>query len=225
MKFYTALFVGLTAVLSIANADVSHLSKTQQAGHSTYVANDGRVVKQSFNSAFSATNHNGNSQNPTNKYWWTNSQDTQYTPQKVQYSSNGCSRCAASSNTVHLKRQNTQQHFSQNNNINGHYITRSPYTQQQHHQQPKAHQIQNTYKSAHISGSPRDVNNYFTQQQSSRLTQQSTPCTDSNSACVAPKFCFNGVIDQLVENKASRSTVSGCIPYFLACTFLFIFYY
>lgn len=120
MKFFTALFVGLT-VLTISNADVSHLSRTQQAGHNTYVANDGRVVKQSFNSnggaSFSATSH----------------------------------------------------------------------------------------------GSP---NSYFGQQQA-----RTTQCTDANSACVAPKFCFNGVIDQLVENKASRSTSGRCNAPDVCCRF------
>ncbi|KAL7026801.1 hypothetical protein ACKWTF_005172 [Chironomus riparius] len=128
MKFYTALLVGLATVLGIANADVSHLSRNQQAGHNTYVANDGRVVKQSFNA-------NGNAA------------------------------------------------FSAQN------------------------------------GSPRDVNNYFAQQQSSRFSQQSAPCTDSNSACVAPQFCFNGVIDQLVENKASRSTNGRCNTQDVCCKF------
>lgn len=210
MKFYTTLLVGLTTILGVANADVSHLSRSQQAGHNTYVANDGRIVKQSFNSngnaAFSATN--GNARNSNKQYYLVNSGDTQYTSQRQQHNSNGCSRCAASSNTVHLKRHNTQQQsYNNNNNINGHYITRRPLHTQQLQQQ-ESRQIQNTHKSAHITGSPRDVNNYFAQQQSSRLAQQSTPCTDSNSACVAPQFCFNGVIDQLVENKASRSTVS-----------------
>lgn len=205
MKFYTALLVGLT-VFSLSNGDVSHLSRSQQAGHNTFIANDGRFVKQSFNSngnaAFSASTHGNNDNSANKKYWWINTDDTQNTPQKVQYSSTGCSRCSASSNTVHFKRHDTQQsqqqyHSHTSNNLNGHYITRRPQLKSQ-----------NTYKSAHVTGSPRDVNNYFGQ--SARLAQ-SEVCTDANSACVAPKFCYNGVIDQLVENKASRSTVRRLI--------------
>lgn len=197
MKFFVTLLVGLT--LSLASADVSHLSKHQQ---NTYVANDGRIVKQSFNAnggaSFSASSqaYNGNKPNSNKRYWWMNTDESlqphnhHHTPQRAVA---GCNRCAAASSTLHLKRHNTQsqsQHTS--NNINGHFITRRP-------QNTQNNQIHNTHKPAPIAGF-----------QSQRLTQQpqSTPCTDSNSACVAPKFCYNGVIDQLVESKASRTTVS-----------------
>lgn len=217
MKFFcTAFMLGLTA-LGLANADVSHLTRHQQAGHNSFVANDGRVVKQSFNSnggaSFSASSQsfNGNNHN-SKRYWWMNS-DAETLPSQHNtrtlhnnHAASGCNKCAAASSTLHLKRHNTpilqqqQQNFPNiKNHINGKYITRRP--------------INNPNQ---IAGSPREVNSYFApplQQnlnpfQSSRIT---SPCTDSNSACVAPKFCFNGIIDQSVESKASRSTVSDIL--------------
>ncbi|KAG5685071.1 hypothetical protein PVAND_014272 [Polypedilum vanderplanki] len=204
MKFFVTLLVGL--LLNLVEADVSHLAKHQQ---NTYVANDGRLVKQSFNAnggaSFSASSqaYNGNKQNSNKHHWWMNTDESlqphnHHTSQQVVA---GCNRCAASSSTLNLKRQNTQ---SQHNNINGHYITRRPQNTLQ------INQIHNSHKTAPITGF-----------QSQKLTQQSQsmPCTDSNSACVAPKFCYNGVIDQLVESKASRSTTGRCNAPEICCRF------
>jgi hypothetical protein len=128
----------------------------------------------------------------------------------IASSSIECKRCASSS--VQLKRHNTQQQqhnsdpYSHNPFMKGRYITRQP-----------SHNSIHTH-SAPIAGSPSEVNNYFggasKNFQSSRLQQQqqqqpSTSCTDSNSACVAPRFCFNGIIDQSYENQVPRNAVSS----------------
>lgn len=210
MKFSVAIILGLTTVIGIANADVSHLARNQQAGHNAY---NGRVVKQSFNSnggtAFSASNqaYTGNNQN-SKRYWWMNTDETQ--PQHTKRShensaaataSNGCNRCAAASNTLHLNRHNTQSQQQYQQPIIGKYITRRP-------NNINNNQIQYTQqKPAPIAGSPRDVNNYFAPQNSFQRLTQPAACTDSSSACVAPKFCLNGIIDQSAVSKA-RSSVS-----------------
>lgn len=41
-----------------------------------------------------------------------------------------------------------------------------------------------------------------------RHYDQPTPCSEPNSACVSPKHCFNGYIDQSAEEKAIQSPVS-----------------
>jgi hypothetical protein len=199
----TAFILGLAA-FGLVNADVSHLTKHQQTGHNTYVANDGRVVKQSFNSnggaAFSNQAFTGNNQN-SNRYWWMNTENLPFTKthqqshqnhhqhqqqqqQQQQHIASGCNRCATS--TLHLKNHNTHNNdYNQNSYTKGRYITRQPNIQ-----------------IAPIAGSHFSAQNY----------QSSTPCTDSNSACIEAQYCSNGVIEQYAVTKASRSTVSQHHP-------------
>lgn len=195
---FTAFILGLTA-FGLVSADVSHLLKNQQAGHHQNSFGQQQVTKQAFT---------GNTQN-NNRYWWMNTETLPFNQNSKIFTNNNlalasssieCKRC--SSKTVQLKRHNTPQNqnpYSHNPFMKGRYITRQPVSQQNHfHTQ-----------SARISGSPSDVNNYFGANnfQSSRIRQQQS-CTD-NSACVAPRFCLNGIIDQSYESQVPRSSVSS----------------
>lgn len=194
---FTAFILGLTA-FGLASADVSHLLKNQQAGHHQNSFGQQQVVKQAFT---------GNTQN-SKRYWWMNTntlpfnQNSNPTNDNLALASSSieCKRCSSSS--VQLKRHNTPQNsnpYSHNPFMKGRYITRQPASQQNHIQT----------HSARISGSPSDVNNYFGANnfQSSRIRQQQS-CGD-NSACVAPRFCLNGIIDQSYESQVPRSSVSS----------------
>lgn len=213
MKF-TAFILGLTA-FGLVSADVSHLAKNQQSGHHHNSFNNGGqqiVMKQAFmNNAFT-----GNTQNtPQKRYWWMNTETLPFTsnnqPQNsrnhvdnlaIASSSIECKRCASSS--VQLKRSHNTHNsdpYSHNPFMKGRYITR----------QPTNNQNSIHTHSAQIAGSPSEVNNYFGAAknfQSSRLQQQQQSC-DANSACVAPRFCFNGIIDQSYENQVPRNAVSS----------------
>lgn len=216
MKF-TAFILGLTAY-GLVSADVSHLAKNQQASHHHNSFNGGQqiVMKQAYNNNNNA--FTGNFQNsPQKRYWWMNTETLPFNHNNnhqnsrnqvdnlaIASSSIECKRCASSS--VQLKRHNTQHNsdpYSHNPFMKGRYITRQP-----------SHNSIHT-NSAPIAGSPSEVNNYFggasKNFQSSRLQQQpssSASCTDSSSACVAPRFCFNGIIDQSYENQVPRNAVS-----------------
>jgi hypothetical protein len=193
--------------LGLVEADVSHLRQNQQQsrGHATYVANNGQFVKQSFNpngdASFSSQSYNnaaGNEPNSKSRYWWMNTDSpftkTHNTQQNNYISAAGCNGCA--SRTLNIKHNTQQQHFTQQNSA----YSQNPFTN------VKSNGIYR--QSASVSGSP----NFFAQQSSSSFDsgriQQSSACADSNSACVAPKFCFNGFIDQSATQKATRSAVS-----------------
>lgn len=191
---FTAFILGLTA-FGLAHADVSHL---KQAGHHQNSFGTQQVVKQAFT---------GNTQQNSKRYWWMNTDTKPFNQNSNQLNDNlalasstiECKRCSSSS--VQLKRHNTPQNsnpYSHNPFMKGRYITRQPSSQQNHIQT----------QSARISGSPSDVNNYFGANnfQSSRVRQQQS-CTE-NSACVASRFCLNGIIDQSYESQVSRSAVS-----------------
>lgn len=195
-----AFALGLIS-LGLVAADVSHLRQNQQAP--TFVANNGQFVKQSFNNngdaTYSSQSYNaGNEPNSKSRYWWMNTETlpftkTQNTAQNY-FSAAGCNGCASRSlnikhNTQHATQQND---YSQNPFINV-KSNASPFNSIQK-------------QTASVSGSP----NFFAQQSAfdSGRIQQTSSCADSNSACVAPKFCFNGYIDQSAAQKATRSSVS-----------------
>ena len=198
--------------IGLVKADVSHLRNNQHqqqpiAGH--YIAHNGQLVKQSFNQHGDATfssrtyNNAGNNQysNNPNPYWWMNTETMPFT--RVQnrqnyFSAAGCNGCA--SRTLNVK-HNTQHDIPQT------AFNQNQFTNVKHYS--SSFSSPNALQSASVSGSPQEVNNFFSQQafDSGRI-QQSTSCSDSNFACVAPKFCQNGFIDQSVEQKAARSSVS-----------------
>lgn len=192
-----AFFLGVLA-LGIVNADVSHLRQNPPPhipGH--FVANNGQLVRQSFNSngdaSFSSQTYSaGNDPNPKTRYWWMNTENMPHAQQhnnieQNYFSAAGCNGCASRTlnikhNTQHDKHQNaySQNSFQNVNRGQSRYIT-----------QPTS-----------VSG-PQEVNNFF-----GGRNQQSSQCADSNSACVAARSCYNGFIDQSAENKAVRSSVS-----------------
>lgn len=205
-----AFALGLIS-LGLVDADVSHLRPNQyqhqQHAGSTFVANNGQFVKQSFNTNGDATyssrsyNNAGNDANSKSRYWWMNTETLPFTKSNSHHSNtqnyftNGCNGCA--SRALNIKHNTQQDAYSQN-----------PFMNVKHNPSLPSPSY-NRFQSAPVSGSPQEVNNFFQQQMfdSSRI-QQSTPCVDSNSACVASKFCYNGFVDQSAEHKAQRSSVS-----------------
>lgn len=196
-----AFALGLIS-LGLVNADVSHLRGNQRA--STFVANNGQFVKQSFNNngdaTYSSQSYNAAGNNPKSPYWWMNTETLPFTKthntEQNYFSAAGCNGCASRAlNIKHNTQYATQQNaYSQNPFINV-KSNASPFNSI-HHQ------------TASVSGSP----NFFAQQSAfdSGRIQQTSSCADSNSACVAPKFCLNGFIDQSAAQKAVRSAVSLC---------------
>lgn len=167
--------------LGLIQADVSHLQRDHQRRAGTFVANNGQLVRQSFNSNGDATyssrtyNGAGNDINPV-----------QHLRQNY-FSAAGCNGCMSRALDIkHNSQHNTQQTAHASNPFTN--VRRNPSSF-------------NHFSPATVSGSAREVNDFFEQQQSSS-------CTEINSACVAPKFCFNGFIDQLNAHKAVRSSVS-----------------
>lgn len=170
--------------LGVIQADVSHLQRDHRrsgSGH-TFVANNGQLVRQSFNAngdaSYSSRTYNGagNDINPV-----------QHLRQNYFSSSaSGCNGCMTRALNI---KQNTQHNTQQN------AYASNPFT--------RTSSSFNRISPATVSGSssPREVNDFFQQQQSSS-------CSEPNTACVAPKFCFNGIIDQLDAHKAIRSSVS-----------------
>jgi hypothetical protein len=201
-----AFALGLV-VFGLVKADVSHL-KTQQH---TFVANNGQYVKQSFNNNGDATFNSqpfsaGNNPNSNSRYWWMNTQKETLPFTKTQnyFSAAGCNGCASRTLNIRHNTQHATQHHSQNHFTNV-KSNASPFNGIQR-------------QTASVSGSP---NGFYVQPSSSfdsGRIQQSSSCSDSNSACVAPKFCFNGFIDQSAAQKATRSAVS------LSCCFYFSFF-
>lgn len=203
------LVLGLVS-LGLVKTDVSHLRQSpyqqqQATSGSTYIANNGQLVKQSFNSNGDASFHSsrtynaGNDPNYKSRYWWMNTEKLPFTKshhnEQNYFSAAGCNGCA--SRTLNIKHDTQQNAYSQNSFTNA---KPTPYPSE-----ALFHRIQTTSVSA---GSPRRVNDFFSQQKfDSGLIQQSSSCADSNSACVAPKFCLNGFIDQSATYKA-RSSVS-----------------
>lgn len=229
MTALVAFIWGLIALGGLTNADVSHLQlpKSQYSSSGqTFVANNGQFVRQSFNSngnpSFSSRTYNsaasGNTNNENaksnNRYWWlrntdNNQQSTENQNQNTQQHSSasnymsaaGCTGCA--SPKLRLNRQNTNTQHQQPHNTAS-YIRQNSFTnvkQQQPNSLPTFNS-HNQHKTASVSGT-----NNFQNFDSGRFQQQST-CTDSNSACVAQKFCNSGFIDSSFEAKAVRSAVS-----------------
>lgn len=197
-----AFALGLAA-LGLVKADVSHLKNSGQ----TFVANNGRFVKQSYNNnggaSYSSQPFNaGNDPNSKSPYWWMNTETLPFTKTQNYFSAAGCNGCASRTlnirhNTQHATQQHSQNHFT---NVKS---NASPFN--------SIHR-----QTASVSGSP---NAFFAQQSStfdSGRIQQSSSCADSSSACVAPKYCLNGFIDQSAAQKAARSAVSR----FSVCGFL-----
>lgn len=204
-----AFALGLIS-LGLVKADVSHLRPNQFQRNSMFVANNGQVVKQSFNSngdatysSRSYTNNAGNDANSKSRYWWMDTESLPFTKQnninKENYFSAGCDGCA--SRTLNIK-HNTQQHATQQD-----AYSQNPFMNVKHNPSVP---LFNRIRSAPVSGSPQEVNNFFQPQQTfeSGRVQQSSSCADSSSACVAPKFCFNGFVDQSAAHKAQISAVS-----------------
>lgn len=208
--------------LGLVRADVSHLRHNQQqhqhqsAPEHKFVANNGQVVRQSFNSNGDATyssrvyNMAGNDPNhKSQQYWWMET-DTPFSKTQQHHQHNnimqnylsaaGCNGCA--SRTLNIK-HNTQQHSTVQHPIQSR--RQNAFINVKHN--PSFNRLQ----TAPVSGSPHEINSFFAPQSfdSRRVQQTSSPCSDSNSACVAPKFCFNGFVDQSVEHKAVRSSVSS----------------
>lgn len=195
-----AFVVGLIS-LGLVAADVSHLR--HQQGQHTFHANNGQAVQQSFNSrgqaTYSSSSYNAGNGN-SNRYWWMNTETQPFTQQhqprqqhntqQNYFSAAGCNGCASRTLSLKHNTQPTDKHqnfaYSQNSFASPRHVP-----------------IYNRPRTS-VSGSPREVNNFFGQQQQ----QQSSSCADSNSACVAQKSCNNGFIDQSAENKAVRSPVS-----------------
>jgi hypothetical protein len=141
------------------------------------------VQRSSFSQA-------GNDPNSKSRYWWMNTETLPFTKTQNYFSAAGCNGCASRTLNIRHNTQHATQH-SQNHFTNV-KSNASPFNSI-HHQ------------TASVSGSP---NAFFAPQSfDSGRIQQSTPCTDSNSACVAPKSCLNGFIDQSAAQKA-RSAVS-----------------
>lgn len=201
-----AFLIGFVTI-GLVKADVSHLRnnpRQQQPISGHYIAHNGQVVKQSFNqngdAQYSSRTYNnaGNNHNSNAPYWWMNTETMPFTREHTRqnyFSAAGCNGCA--SRTLNLK-HNTQYATPQ--------TSQNQFTNAKHFS--SSYSSPNSIHSASVSGSPQEVNNFFSQQSfDSGRIQQSTSCADSNFACVAPKFCFNGFIDQSVEHKA-RSSVS-----------------
>lgn len=187
---YVLTFVLGLISLGLVRSDVSHLRQNQHyRGQQRFVPNNGEVVRQSFNQNGAATY--------SNRAYEGAGKDARFKPiytrptahNRVQRgcASNGCA--SRSQNTRQITQQNT---YNQNPFLNA-----------------KTHPSFNSFQSPIVTGSPSEVNNFLHQMiESGRQQQQSSSCADSTSACVAPKFCFNGYIDQSVEHKAVRSSVS-----------------
>ena len=187
-----AFALGLAA-LGLVKADVSHL---KNSGH-TFVANNGQFVKQSFNrngdASYSSQAYSaGNEPNSNSRYWWMNTETQPFTKTQNYFSAAGCNGCASRTLNIRHNTQHATQH-SQNQFTNV-KSNASPFN--------SIHR-----QMASVSGSP---NAFFAQQSSfdSSRIQQSSSCADSSSACVAPKYCLNGFIDQSAAQKAARSAVS-----------------
>lgn len=197
-----AFALGLIS-LGLVNADVSHLRQNQ---HQRFVANNGQFVKQSFNdngdATYSSQSYNaaGNDPHSKSRYWWMNTETQPFTKthntEQNYFSATGCNGCASRAlNIKHNTQYDTQQNaYSQNPfiNVKSNALPFNSFQRQ----------------SASVSGSP----NFFAQQSTfdSGRIQQTSSCADSNSACVAPKLCLNGFIDQSAAQKAARSAVSLC---------------
>lgn len=175
--------------LGLVRSDVSHLRQNQHyRGQQRFVPGNGEVVRQSFNQNSAATF--------SNRAYESAGKDARYKPiytrppahNRVQRGCNGCA--SRSQNTRQITQQNTYNQI-QNPFLNA-----------------KTHPSFNSFQSPIVTGSPSEVNNFLHQMIESGRQQQSSSCADSTSACVAPKFCFNGYIDQSVEHKAVRSSVS-----------------
>lgn len=207
-----AFLLGFLAI-GLIEADVSHLRNNQNYQHSSsghFVAHNGQEVKQSFNqdgdAQFSSRTYNnaGNSRFSSPPFWWLNTDTMPFTREHNRqnyFSAAGCNGCA--SRTVNLK-HNTQYATPQN------AYSQNPFSNVKHYS--PALSSRNSLQTASVSGSsPRGDTTFFSHQafDSGRI-QQSSPCADSNFACVAPKNCVSGFIDQSVEHKAARSSVSLC---------------
>ncbi|CRK91754.1 CLUMA_CG005388, isoform A [Clunio marinus] len=208
-----AFALGL-ASLGLVKADVSHLRQNpfQQQSRSTFASfGSGQFAPNSFNSHNDATNsrqaHNaGNDQNLQSRYWWMNTEmpfSQPHNTEQIYYSAAGCNGCASRSlNTLHNSQHSTQSDAYNQNPFIINVIDDSPPTQ---------------FNS--ISGSPREFNNFHSSQpfESGRI-RQSSDCVDTNSACVASKFCINGFIDQSAEQKA-RGSSRKCYSPEVCCRF------
>lgn len=200
-----AFLLGFVTI-GLVKADVSHLRNNQNQQQASFVAHNGQAVRQSFNqngdATFSSRTYNNAGNNQNSPYWWMNTETMPFTRvhnRQNYFSAAGCNGCASRTlNVKHYTQHSTPQNdYSQNQFSNAKYY-------------PSSVSSPNTIQTASVSGSPpREVSNFFSQQafDSGRI-QQSSSCADSNFACVAPKFCFNGFIDQSVEHKAARSSVS-----------------
>jgi hypothetical protein len=201
--------------LGLVKADVSHLRQNsyQQRSSGSVSAFNGQIVQQSFNGDAAQSNDQtfnraGNEPNSKSRYWWMNTETLPFTkthnnePNVVP--DLGCNRCMSRKLNI---RQNIPQHATQQKPYNQNFYINV----KDNPSSPLA--SFNDFQTAPVSGSPREVNNFFAQQmfESGRI-QQSSSCADSNSGCVAPKFCFNGFIDQSAEYKAVRSvSIVFCI--------------
>lgn len=209
-----AFIVGLVS-LGLIKADVSHLQSRNQhhSGRTSFVANNGQLMKQAFNPFQNA----GNDQN-SKPFWWMNTETLPFTKTQAHRANEnfdaGCNGCA--SGTLNIK-HNTQQHNQIYQQQQPHYI-QNPFINTKLQQKPY-NSIHTHSAIATVSGSPSEVNSLFTQSNfNSGRIQQSSTCTDANSACVASaKFCYNGYIDQSAEQKAVRSTVSNKLWMELKC--------
>jgi hypothetical protein len=184
-----ALALGLIT-LGLVAADVSHLNQNYQ--HQQHNSFQSRTYSKTPNSK---------------RYWWMNT-DTPFAQaplgeQQNQFAA-GCNGCA--SRTLNI-RHNTPHANTQHDAYRQNSFTNAK------HSAPASRSSFNRIQSASVSGSPsRGANNYFSPPQNSFGSQQaaaSASCSDGNSGCVAPKFCYNGFIDRSAEHKAVRSAVSS----------------
>jgi hypothetical protein len=189
-----ALALGLIT-LGLVAADVSHLNQNYQ--HQQHNSFQSRTYSKTPNSK---------------RYWWMNT-DTPFAQAQhgeQNHFAAGCNGCA--SRTLNIR------HNTQHANTQHDAYRQNPFINAKH-SAPASHSTFNHIQSASVSGSPsRGVNNFFSppqqqQQQNSFASQLSASCSDGNSGCVAPKFCYNGFIDRSAEHKAVRSAVS-CFDFF-----------
>jgi len=205
MNMLAAFTLGLISLAALVAADVSHLTRNQQP----------HQQQQQQQQAF----FTGNSRQNNPNYWWMNS-ETQQPFTKQTHNTNsaaGCNGCA--SRTLNIKHNTPQQH--QQHQQQFHATQNHDYSHQ--NQFINAKSLVAPYKSiytqsATVTGSPRDVNNFFAgQQQQQNNAGRIQTCTDSNSACVASKNCLNGFIERTAEAKAARSSVSLLLLFLGVC--------
>lgn len=114
------------------------------------------------------------------RYWWMNTDDTQQPGQVL----GGCQRCASRAlNIKHIHDIHREHTFSQ----------QKPIVVMYNDNQPQEYVSE--------SFAPQSYN-------FGRIQQQSSVCSSSNSACVTPKLCLNGFIDQSIAHNILRSSVS-----------------